>query len=37
MKKILFLIALLFNILAVSAQNIKNNGEPYEVYCAILL
>ena len=33
MKKIL-LLALLFVSTFASAQNIKNDGEPYEVYCA---
>ena len=34
MKKILF-IAILFVSAIANAQNIKNDGEPYEVYCAI--
>ena len=33
MKKIL-LLAFLFVSIFASAQNIKNDGEPYEVYCA---
>jgi len=33
MKKIL-LLALLFVSIFANAQNIKNDGEPYEVYCA---
>ena len=33
MKKIL-LLALLFVSAFANAQNIKNDGEPYEVYCA---
>ena len=33
MKKIFLLVFLFISVLA-SAQNIKNDGEPYEVYCA---
>ena len=34
MKKIIF-VAFLFVSVIASAQNIKNDGEPYEVYCAL--